>query len=269
MIEVSGLKKYFPVKRGVLQRTVGWVKAVDDISFSIDRGETFGLVGESGSGKTTTGRLVLSLLKPDGGSVRFGGIETSRIKGNDLRDLRRRMQIIFQDPFSSLDPRMRIMDIVAEGLLVHGGIPRRELIRKCGEALEMVGLAAGYDLRYPHQLSGGERQRIGIARAMIMRPDFVVCDEPVSSLDVSIQAQILKLLKDLQKRLNLTYLFITHDLAIVSGFCDRAGVMLDGKIVETGDIRAVFERPRHPYTKRLLSCIPVPDPRAKRQTPRW
>ena len=263
MIEIRGLRKYFPVKRGVLQRTVDFVKAVDDISFSIEKGETFGLVGESGCGKTTTGRLVLQLLRPDKGDILFEGRNMRLLKKEEMLRLRKNIQIIFQDPFSSLNPRMKVKDIISEGLLLQGKYTAGEIEKKCDEALEMVGLPREYKDRYPHQFSGGERQRIGIARAIILEPKFIVCDEPVSSLDVSIQARILKLLKELKARLKLTYLFITHDLSVVANICESVAVMLDGKIVEKGSIKDIYTDPQHYYTRKLLKSIPVPDPRAR------
>lgn len=263
MIEVKFLRKYFPIRRGVLQRTVGFVKAVDDISFTIPRGEAFGLVGESGSGKTTTGRLLLRLLNPDTGEVLFNGRNIFEAGRGEMLAMRKDMQIIFQDPFSSLNPRMNVRDIISEGLVVRGGYTAGETDKLCDRALELVGLKREYKCRYPHQFSGGERQRIGIARAVILEPKFIVCDEPVSSLDVSIQAKVLKLLSDLKEALGLTYLFITHDLSIVANICERVAVMHNGRIVETGGVESVYTSPRHEYTRRLISSIPIPDPRAR------
>ena len=263
MIEVKDLRKYFPVKRGVLQKTTGFVKAVDGISFSIEKGETFGLVGESGCGKTTTGRLLLRLLAPDRGDILFEGRDMRLVNKREMIRLREDMQIIFQDPFSSLNPRMRAKEIISEGLFLHKKYTAGEIDKKCDEVLEVVGLAPGHKYRYPHQFSGGERQRIGIARAIILEPKFIVCDEPVSSLDVSIQAKILELLKGLKTRLKLTYLFITHDLSVVANMCERVAVMLGGKIVEHGDVKNIYTSPRHEYTKKLLKSIPVPDPRLR------
>ena len=264
MIDVKGLRKYFPVKRGVLQRTVGFVKAVDDISFSIRKGETFGLVGESGCGKTTTSRLVLGLMKPDEGRILFENRDIRTLAKKEIFNLRKNMQVIFQDPFSSLNPRMKIKEIISEGLLVQKKCTAAESDRLCDETLEMVGLRRAYKDRYPHQFSGGERQRIGIARAIILKPKFIVCDEPVSSLDVSIQAKILKLLNELKTRLNLTYLFIAHDLSVVANMCENVAVMYKGRIVEKGSVRSVYTNPTQDYTKRLLSSIPIPDPRARK-----
>ncbi len=263
MIEVKVLRKYFPMRRGIMQRAAGFVKAVDDVSFSIEKGETFALVGESGSGKTTTGRLLLRLLNPDKGEVRFNGRNIFELSKKDMLRMRNDMQIIFQDPFSSLNPRMNVKNIVSEGLVVRGGYTTGEIDKRCDSALEDVGLKSEYKYRYPHQFSGGERQRIGIARAVILKPKFIVCDEPVSSLDVSIQARILKLLKELKENLNLTYLFITHDLSVVANIADKVAVMHNGRIVEMGNVKSIYTNPRDAYTRKLLMSIPIPDPRAK------
>ncbi len=260
LIEVRGLKKYFPVRGGVFSRIGSWVKAVDDVSFDIGRREVFALVGESGCGKTTTGRTLLRLMEPTAGAVRIDGQSVFDLGKRELRTLRRRMQLIFQDPYSSLNPRMTVGGIVGEPLRVHGLAAGKELEARIATLLEQVGLAAEYRTRYPHEFSGGQRQRIGIARALALGPDFIVCDEAVSALDVSIQAQILNLLQDLQESLKLSYLFITHDLNVVQHLADRVGVMYLGRLVETAPTEALFREPRHPYTQALLSANPVPDP---------
>jgi oligopeptide transport system ATP-binding protein len=266
LLAVSGLEKHFPVRKGFLfERTVGTMKAVDGVSFEIVAGETLGLVGESGSGKSTTGYCVLQLLRPTGGSVRFLGRELTALGRAELRRLRREMQIVFQDPYSSLDPRMTVGNIVAEPLDVHGVGTRRSRRDRVRHLLDVVGFDPQYTNRYPHEFSGGQRQRIGIARAIALGPKLIVCDEPVSALDVSIQAQILNLLKDLQKEFALTYLFIAHDLAIVRAMSDHIAVMEGGKLVEAGTAAQVYEAPRHPYTQRLLAAVPVPDPRRMRE----
>jgi len=265
LLRVGNLKKYFPVKKGVLiDRTVDYVKAVDDVSFDIYPGETLGLVGESGSGKSTTGYCVLQLLKPTFGSVSFLGRELTTISRRELRAMRRETQIVFQDPYASLNPRMTVGDIVAEPLVIHGIGDRRSRRRSTERLLEVVGFNPDFINRYPHEFSGGQRQRIGVARALALNPRLIVCDEPVSALDVSIQAQILNLLKDLQREFNLTYLFIAHDLAVVRTMSDRIAVMNRGKLVEEGDAEDVYTNPKDPYTKALLAAVPVPDPRAMR-----
>ncbi|MEK6709509.1 MAG: ABC transporter ATP-binding protein [Nitrospinota bacterium] len=266
LLEVRDLKKYFPIAEGMMvQRVTATVKAVDGVSFSIRRGETLGLVGESGCGKTTTGRCILQLDRPTEGEVIFDGVNLPSLGYKELRPWRRRMQVIFQDPYSSLNPRMKVGDIIEEPLYVHGvvrdGRQRREKVR---ELLSVCGLSARMADRFPHEMSGGQRQRVGIARALALRPDFIVCDEPVSALDVSIQAQIINLLEDLRQEFGLTYLFIAHDLSVVRHLCHRVAVMYLGRIVEMADCDALYENPRHPYTRALLSAVPVPDPEVER-----
>ena len=262
LVEVNHLKMHFPVTSGLLfQREVAQVKAVDDISFSIRKGETLGLVGESGCGKTTAGRCILQLYKPTAGEVIFEGTDLTKLGGRQMRHMRRQMQIIFQDPFSSLNPRMTAGDIIGEPLVVHGlvknGEQKREKVR---ELLENVGLHPYMADRFPHEFSGGQRQRIGVARALSVDPKLIVCDEPVSALDVSIQAQVINLLEDLQKQYDLTFLFIAHDLSVVRHISDRVAVMYLGKIVEIADRNEIYQNPLHPYTKALLSAVPIPDP---------
>jgi oligopeptide transport system ATP-binding protein len=262
LVQVHGLKKYFPITSGIIfQRQVGAIKAVDDVSFNIYKGETLGLVGESGCGKSTTGRTVLQLYKPTDGSIVFEGHELTTMSSGDLRKMRRRMQMIFQDPFASLNPRMSVGAIVSEPLRIHNIYRNRAEMQEFVESLlEKVGLNPYYVNRYPHEFSGGQRQRIGIARALALRPTFIVADEPISALDVSIQAQVVNLLEELQDEFNLTYLFIAHDLSMVRHICDRVAVMYLGKIVEMGRTEEVYENPLHPYTQALLSAVPVPDP---------
>ena len=266
MLAVKDLHKHFPVKKGLLiERTVDHVKAVDGVSFEIDEGETLGLVGESGSGKSTTGYCVLQLLKPTSGSIEFLGKELTELGREDLRRMRREMQIVFQDPYSSLDPRMTVGDIVGEPLVVHSIGTRRTRTARVRELLDVVGFNPEFTNRYPHEFSGGQRQRIGIARALALSPKLIVCDEPVSALDVSIQAQILNLLKDLQGEFGLTYLFIAHDLAVVRAMSDRIAVMNRGKLIELGPAEEVYSQPKEAYTQALLSAVPIPDPRAMKQ----
>ncbi|HEY6054954.1 MAG TPA: ATP-binding cassette domain-containing protein [Gaiellaceae bacterium] len=265
LLEVEGLQKWFPVRAGFIEHTVDHVKAVDDVSFEIREGETLGLVGESGSGKSTTGYCILQLLKPTGGSIRFAGKELTTLGREEMRRMRREMQIVFQDPYASLNPRMTVGDIVGEPLLVHGIGNRRGRKETVRKLLDVVGFDPGYVNRYPHEFSGGQRQRIGIARALALNPKLIVCDEPVSALDVSIQAQILNLLKDLQRDFGLTYLFIAHDLAVVRTMSDRIAVMNRGKLVEIGPAEQVYTRPENDYTKALLAAVPVPDPRRMRE----
>jgi len=266
LLDVRGLQVHFPVfGKGVVRRHVNDVKAVDGVSFQVARGETLGLVGESGCGKTTTGLAVLRLVEPTGGSVFFDGIDMSTLGRRELRALRKRMAMIFQDPYASLDPRMSIGSIVAEPLSIHG-LARSRAARdaRVGELLELVGLSPDFRNRYPHEFSGGQRQRVGIARALATEPDFIVCDEPIAALDVSIQAGIMNLLEDLQDELGLTYVFIAHDLSAVQHFSDRVAVMYLGEIVEVADRVTLYEAPKHPYTEALLSAVPVPDPIVQR-----
>jgi oligopeptide transport system ATP-binding protein len=264
LVEVSRLVKHFVRNAGVLRKGT-LVKAVDDVSFSIEIGETFGLVGESGSGKTTTGRCVLRLVEPTSGSVRFRGEDVLGLSRRRLREARRQMQIVFQDPYSSLNPRMRARQIVEEPLIIHGLGDRAARRARVAELFQLVGLDAAHLPRYPHEFSGGQRQRIGLARALALNPSFLVLDEPVSALDVSVQAQVINLLVDLQQQFQLTYLFIAHDLRLVEHICSRVAVMYLGKIVEMGPTAALFAAPQHPYTRALLSAIPIPDPDTPRQ----
>jgi oligopeptide/dipeptide ABC transporter ATP-binding protein len=263
LLEVRGLAMHFPVSEGiVLSRKIGDVKAVDGVDFTINRGETLGLVGESGCGKTTTGRCILRLERPTAGEILFDGRDVNRMQRSELVALRRRMQVIFQDPYSSLNPRMKVGDIIAEPIKVHGVEPdaarRRARVR---ELLAVCGLDPKFTDRYPHEMSGGQRQRVGIARALALDPEFIVCDEAVSALDVSIQAQVVNLLEDLRERFGLTYLFIAHDLSVVRHLCQRVAVMYLGRIVEMADNNELFDNPLHPYTQALLSAVPIPDPR--------
>jgi oligopeptide/dipeptide ABC transporter ATP-binding protein len=264
LLEVRNLKKHFPIRSGILKRTTGHVLAVDDVSFSVEKGETLGVVGESGCGKSTTGRSLLRLIEPTAGSVVFDGVDVLAATRRDMQRLRRDMQIIFQDPYASLNPRMRVRDIVGESLDIHRIGTPGERRRRVAELLEVVGLSAEHAQRYPHEFSGGQRQRIGIARALALKPKLIVCDEPVSALDVSIRAQVINLLEDLQDEFDLTYVFIAHDLSVVKHASDRVAVMYLGKIVEISGSDVLYEQPQHPYTEALLSAVPIPDPRKER-----
>ncbi len=265
LLKVEDLQKHFPILGGVIRKPVGWVKAVDGVSFEVKKGETLGLVGESGCGKTTTGRSILHLIEPTGGRIQFNQDDTWQdVNRKTIKHLRKDMQIIFQDPYSSLNPRMRIRDIIAEPMEAQNvGKNKNERYERVEELLKAVGLSSTHMKRFPHEFSGGQRQRIGIARALALNPKLIVCDEPVSALDVSVQAQVLNLLEDLQEKFNLTYLFIAHDLSVVQHISDRVAVMYLGKIVELAEVDALFERPKHPYTEALFSAIPVPDPDAQ------
>jgi len=265
LIVVKDLVKYFPVRGGLLQRVVAWVKAVDGVSFSIKKGETLGLVGESGCGKTTVGRTILRLIPATAGQVFFEGQDLLALSKRELKHRRRDLQIIFQDPYSSLDPRIPVGQSIGEGLLVHGMKDSRERYQRVLEALNRVGLQSFHARRYPHEFSGGQRQRIGIARALALDPEFIVCDEPVSALDVSIQSQVLNILRKLQKDLGLTYLFIAHNLSVVEHISDRVAVMYVGKLAEVADRETLYRDPQHPYTRALMSAIPIPDPTLKRE----
>ena len=266
--ETDQLKVYYPVTSGVLRRVSGYVRAVDDVTLTVRRGETLGLVGESGCGKSTIGRTLIRLHVPTAGRVRFDGMDLGEVSARDLRRLRRRMQIIFQDPYSSLDARMTVGAIVAEPLEVHDIVKGHARKERVDDLLQLVGLSPNLSSRYPHEFSGGQRQRVAIARALAVEPDFIVCDEPISALDVSIQAQVLNLLVDLRERFGLTYLFIAHDLSVVRHISDRVGVMYLGKLVEIGPQSAIYNHSGHPYTRALLSAVPIPDPDAERKRKR-
>lgn len=261
LLRVNNLVKHFPIKQGlIVQRQVGAVRAVDGVSFDVHKGETLGLVGESGCGKSTTGRTVLQLFRPTDGSVLFDGVDLVKLKGEELRQMRRKMQMIFQDPYASLNPRMTVGEIVGEPLVVHKIASQKEIDQRVADLLALVGLNPSFSSRFPHEFSGGQRQRIGVARALALQPSFIVCDEPISALDVSIQAQVVNLLEDLQKQFNLTYLFIAHDLSMVRHISNRIAVMYLGVIVEMADREELYQKPLHPYAQALLSAVPIPDP---------
>ena len=263
LLRVENLVKHFPINRGLLQKQVGAVRAVDDISFDIKRGETLGLVGESGCGKSTTGRAILQLYRPTSGKVDFDGVNLVSLKGEELRRTRRKMQMIFQDPYASLNPRMTVGNIIGEPLMIHNIASGKEVDDRVAHLLELVKLNPSFATRYPHEFSGGQRQRIGVARALSLQPSFIVCDEPISALDVSIQAQVVNLLEDLQEQFNLTYLFIAHDLSMVRHISTRVAVMYLGVMVELADRAGLYQSPLHPYTQALLSAVPSPDPIAE------
>lgn len=268
LLKVRGLKKHFPIYRGVFQRQVGAVRAVDGIDFDVYQGETLGLVGESGCGKSTAGRTILQLYKPTAGSVVFDGVDLIHIKAEEMRQMRRKIQMIFQDPYASLNPRMTVGEIVGEPLMVHNMASGREIEERVKDLLDKVNLNPSFSSRYPHEFSGGQRQRIGIARALALQPSFIICDEPISALDVSIQAQVVNLLEELQKQFNLTYMFIAHDLSMVRHISDRIAVMYLGIFVELADRNTLYHEPLHPYSQALLSAVPIPDPILEEQRSR-
>ncbi|PWU02185.1 MAG: dipeptide/oligopeptide/nickel ABC transporter ATP-binding protein [Bacteroidetes bacterium] len=266
LLEVSGLKKYFPITGGVFDRKKGEVKAVDDVSFYVKKGETLGIVGESGCGKSTTGRLLMRLIEASEGKIVFEDKDITSMSKSELRKIRRDIQMVFQDPYASLNPRHSVEKILEEPLIVHGIGTKEERKKKVREMLKVVGLSSYHAKRYPHQFSGGQRQRIGIAKALMTKPKLIIADEPVSALDVSIQAQVLNLMKDIQKEFQLTYIFIAHDLGVVRHISDRVGVMYLGRLIELADSEELYENPKHPYTQALLSAVPIPDPDIKRET---
>ncbi len=268
LIEVKNLKKYFPIHKGFVRRTTQYVQAVDDISFAIKKGETLGLVGESGCGKSTTGRTIIRLYEPTAGEIIYKGTEIGRLSQKELKEYRKKIQMIFQDPYASLNSRMTVGDIIGEPLDIHQLAQGKERLEKIHELLHDVGLNPDHATRYPHEFSGGQRQRIGIARALAVEPDFIICDEPISALDVSIQAQVVNMLEDLQKKKDITYLFIAHDLSMVKYISDRIGVMYLGKMVELGPADELYNSPQHPYTQALLSAVPVPDPNVSKASQR-
>ena len=269
LLDVRDLKMYFPLTRGIiLQRVVGYVRAVDGISFSIERGQTLGLVGESGSGKTTIGRTIVRLYKPTGGQILFDNVDLASLRGEQLRQVRQRVQMVFQDPFASLNPRFTIGSLIAEPMYIYKVASNKEIRERTAELLRVVGLRAEYIDRYPHEFSGGQRQRIAVARALAINPELVIADEPVSALDVSIRAQVLNLLQNLQRQFNLTYLFVSHDLSVVRHVADRIAVMYLGKIVELSDRDELYSAPKHPYTRALLSAVPIPDPQIEKHRQR-
>jgi oligopeptide/dipeptide ABC transporter ATP-binding protein len=265
LLEVRNLKKYFPIKGGIMRRTIGHVKAVDDVSFFVRHGETLGIVGESGCGKSTTGRLILRLIEPTGGQVLFEGTDLASLSKSQMRSMRQHLQMVFQDPYASLNPRMTVGSIIAEPLLVNKKATKAEAEKKAAELMEIVGLSPSKLKAYPHEFSGGQRQRIGIARALALNPKLIIADEAVSALDVSIQSQVLNLMKDLQEQYKLSYLFISHNLSVVKHISDRVGVMYLGRMVEIGDKRGLYSNPLHPYTQALLSAVPEPNPKLKRE----